>query len=114
MDDDTNLIICQRVSDRPADVPSTIQKCAGCGQNVYVAHTTLEYQARQGKGKKIVFSCLQCLPTFDVDLSETMLPSPEQIQEVEGVIGRKLTPEDIAEGMERFKTMYRAGRSSRN
>ena len=33
---------------------------------------------------------------------------------VEAVIGRKLTPEDIAEGMERFKTMYRAGRSSRN
>jgi len=114
MDDDTNLIICQRVSARPPDVPSIIEKCSKCGKNIYVAKTTFSYHEKEGKGKKMVFTCLSCLPTFDIDMSETMPPSPEQIREVEGVIGRKLTPEDIVSGMEHFKGLYRAGRSERN
>ena len=113
-DDDKNLVICQRVSDRPADVPSVVKKCDGCKEDIYVAYTTLSRLEKEGQGKPAVFTCLNCLPTFDVDLQETMAPSPEQLAEIEKAIGRKLTPLDIAIGFERFKSMYRAGRSTRN
>ncbi|HLX65276.1 MAG TPA: hypothetical protein VKX17_28665 [Planctomycetota bacterium] len=113
-EDDRNLVICQRVAERPADVPSVIKKCSGCGQAVYVAHTTLARLEKEGQGKPVVYSCIACLPTFDVDVSETMRPSPEQLAEIEKVIGRKLTEEDIQRSVEHFKSMYRTGRSDRN
>ena len=113
-DDDKNLVVCQRVSDRPADVPSVIRKCSNCGQDVYVANTTLMRLEKEGEGKPAVFACLTCLPAFDVDLKDTLPPSVEQIREIEKAIGRKLTAVDIALGVEKFKALYREGRSGRN
>jgi hypothetical protein len=49
-----------------------------------------------------------------VDLGDTMQPSPEQLAEIEAATGNKLTEEDVRRGMERFKNMYRRGRSERN
>ena len=113
-DDDKNLVVCQRVADRAADVPSVIRKCSGCGEDIYVAQTTLDRLKKEGEGKPSIFTCLDCLHTFDVDLKDTLPPSPEQIREIEKAIGRKLSAADIAIGFERFKTMYRLGRSERN
>lgn len=113
-DDDKNLVVCQRVADRAADVPSIIKQCSACGEDIYVAQTTLTRLKQEGEGKPAVFTCLTCLPTFDVDLKDAMAPSPEQLAEIEKAIGRKLTAADLAIGFERFKALYRRARSGRN
>lgn len=114
MDDDSNLVVCQRVSRKKAEVSSEIRQCSRCKQAVYVSLMTLARIETEGKGKPVVFSCTECMHTFDIDLSETQLPSPEQIREIEAATNRKMSDEDLARGMERFKQMYRRGRSERN
>ena len=114
LDDDTNLIACQRVAGRPPEVPSVIRQCARCKQDIYLSHATQARIEKEGEGKPVVFSCLECLPTFDINLGDTLRPSAEQLREIEENTGRKISEADIALGMERFKTMYRQGRSDRN
>jgi hypothetical protein len=114
LSDDTTLVICQRVSGRAPEVPSTVRQCSHCQKHVYVSHVTLARIEKESVGKPIVFACLECLPTYDVDLGDTMQPSPEQLAEIEAATGNKLTEEDVRRGMERFKNMYRRGRSERN
>ncbi len=113
-DDDSNLVACQRVADRKADVPSVIRKCTKCNEDVYISYVTLERIEKEGEGKPVIYACMHCLPSYDIDLGETLRPSPEQIKEIEAATGIRLTEADIARGMARFKTMFRSSRSERN
>lgn len=82
-DDDENFVGCCRVSNGPAYVPSTIERCVTCGAEVWVADSSRAIFTNLAEPTFLCITCLEArLEAEGPEEAKIMLPTARQLSEI--------------------------------